>query len=85
MLRRSLLFTVLATAPAHATTAETITISITWITWGVGLLCGVAIMLLTSLDWHRLPELSRQWLWLLRQNAGWASLGLASIAVLAFY
>jgi hypothetical protein len=56
-----------------------------WLAWGLGLMCGIALMVLTTLDWRRLPELTRLWLKAQRRNAGWATLGVASLAVLAFY
>jgi hypothetical protein len=56
-----------------------------WLAWGLGLVCGIALMVLTTLDWRRLPELAIRWLRAQRRNAGWAVLSVISIAVLAFY
>jgi hypothetical protein len=56
-----------------------------WLAWVLGLVCGIVLMVLTTADWRRLPELARLWLMRQRRNAGWVALGAASLAVLAFY
>jgi hypothetical protein len=59
--------------------------STSWLAWGLGLVCGIALMVLTTLDWRRLPAMAMAWLRAQRRNAGWAALSVASLAVLAFY
>ncbi len=84
-MRFAVLCLVLAPSAACAGTDGVLVGSTSWLAWGLGLVCGIALMGLTTLDWRRLPELTTAWLRAQRRNAGWAALGAASLAVLAFY
>ncbi len=75
----------LMSASAHAGGVDQIVGGTSWLAWGLGLLCGVALMALTTLDWRRLPGHALAWVKAQRRNAGWAALSLASLAVLALY
>ena len=83
--RLAILFVVFAPAAAVAGSDGGLVGSTSWLAWVLGLVCGIVLMVLTTLDWRRLPELSMAWLRAQRRNAGWAALGVASLAVLAFY
>lgn len=57
-----------------------------WTTaWIIGVASGIAVMVLATFGWRQLPMLLVDWLKRQRGNAGWAALGMASIAVLALY
>jgi hypothetical protein len=83
--RLALLLCCVAATPACAGSDAALVGGTSWLAWGLGLVCGIALMVLTTLDWRRLPELTVLWLRAQRRNAGWAALGVASLAVLAFY
>ena len=53
--------------------------------WVTGLICGIVMMVLATVGWRDLPARILTWMRLQRRNAGWAILGAASLAVLAFY
>ncbi len=85
MIARFILLSGCFVSTAHAAGDTTLIGGTSWVAWAAGLVCGIALMVMTTLDWRRLPADLRAWLKAQRRNAGWAALGIVSCAVLAFY